>query len=182
MTKRLGLIVLFILPSEVWAQEDNFRQIIRTVLYAPEVFNKVFFEYNGDSITFMEGASEKMLGAFIIPDTTMQKRIPNLLHIVGTSHGTEKYFMTITFLSHPNGKVFITSHVMDPAILIYIDLDQYSINGKKAGLEFHTTSFPESKAAKLDHFRVVCELIKRKRSWTIKSLVVKPIDCCTPLW
>jgi hypothetical protein len=182
MNRCATLILLLALPLTVWAQEDNLRQVIRTVFYKPEVFDKIFFEYKGDSTTFMDGYPEGMRGAFVLPDTTLQKRIPNLLHLVGTSHGTEKYFMTITFLSHPSGKVFITSHIMDPAILRFVHFERISINKKTANVAFHTTSFPESRGTKLDHFKVVCDLEKRRKGWKVKALRIDRIECCTPLW
>jgi hypothetical protein len=166
----------------VSAQEDNFRQVIRTVFYNPKVFGKIFIEYSGDKMTFMEGYPVEMKGAFVLPDTTLQKRFPNLLDLVGTSHGTEKYFMTITFLSHSRGNVYITSNVHDMAILRYVDFDRVSINKKTAQVEFHTTSFPESRGTKLDHFKIVCELAKRRKGWKVKDLRIDPIECCTPLW
>jgi len=182
MKRYIAAIFLLSLSLTVCGQEDNLHQIIRTVFYSPEVFDKVFIEYTGDKITFMEGYPEGMRGAFILPDTTMQNRIPDLLYLVGTSHGTEKYFMTITFLSHSSGKVFITSHIMDPAILLYVDFDRLSINGKKANVAFHTTSFPDSKGTKLNHFKIACDLVKRKKKWKVKQLHIDPIECCTPLW
>jgi len=182
MNRFACLVFLLILPLRVWAQEDYLHQIVRTVFYNPSVSDKLFFDYTGDSITFMDGYPKGMRGAFILPDTTLQKQIPNLLHLIGTSHGTEKYFMTITFLSRSNEKVFITSHIMDPAILLYVDFDQISVSGKNAIVKFHTTSFPESKATKLNHFKVSCDLTKHRKGWKIRNLHVDPIDCCTPLW
>ena len=173
---------LFILPLTGWGQEDDLRQIIRTVFYHPEVFDKIFVEYTGNKITFMEGYPIGMKGIFVLPDTTLQHRIPNLLDLIGISHGTEKYFMTITFLSHHRGNVYITSNIHDMAILLYVDFDRFSINGKKANVAFHTTSFPDSKGTKLNHFKIACDLVKRRKKWKVKQLHIDPIECCTPLW
>lgn len=182
INKGWGLIFLVTLPLTVWAQEDNLRQVVRTVFYNPEVFNKIFIEYAGDKITFMEGYPAGMKGAFVLPDTTLQNGFPNLLDLVGTSHEAEKYFMTITFLSHPRGNVYITSNVHDMAILFYVDFENIYIKGKTANIAFHTTSFPESKGTKLNHFKIDCDLVKRGNGWKVKNLRIDPIECCTPLW
>jgi len=179
---KYAVFILFMLPSMVLAQEDNLRQIIRTVFYNPDVFDKIFIEYTGNKTTFMEGYPEGMKGAFVLPDTTLQHRFPNLLDLVRISHGTEKYFMTITFLSNPYGNVYITANVHDMAILYYVDFEIINIKGKTANIEFHTTSFPESKGTKLNHFKVACDLIKRRKGWKVKNLHIDPIECCTPLW
>ncbi|HEY5749167.1 MAG TPA: hypothetical protein VIU12_24025 [Chryseolinea sp.] len=132
MKKGVFVFIFLVQTSSLFGQENNLHQILRTILYQPEVFDKVFFEYRGSKITFMEGYEPGMHGAFILPDTTIQHEFPNVLDLVGTSHGTEKYFMTITFLSNPNGNVYITSHIADPGIRLYIDFDRISIDKEKA--------------------------------------------------
>jgi hypothetical protein len=182
MVKFIGPILFLFCPLHVLGQEHDLRQVISTVFYNPKVFDKIFFEYKGDSITFMEGYPKGMKGAFMLPDSSLQKRIPDLLELVGTNHAREKYFMTMTFVLDSRGDIYITSNIMDMAILAFVNFDRISITQNHANIQFHTTSFPESPGTKENHYKVHCDLIKRKKGWKVSDLNVEPIECCTSLW
>ena len=182
MNKLLLILLLFACPLRGSAQEDSLRQVVSTVFYNTEVFDKIFFEYRGDSITFMEGYPKGMKAAFVIPDINVQQRIPDLLDRVGTGHARERYFMTATFLLHPTGNIYITANVMDMAIPIFVHFDEILIKNRDARIQFHTTSFPESPGTKYNHYAIDCSLKRKRKRWKVKDLKIKPIECCTSLW
>lgn len=176
-------VTLAIQAYQLQAQEDNLRQIFRKTFYDMRIHNKIFFEYEGkEGITFMEQYKKGMKGAFMLPDTNIQRHYPNILELVGTSHATEKYFMTMTLISHPSGNVFVSSNVLDPAILLWVNFDKILIDNKKAILNFHTTSLRERESLKENYISVECELKKRKRGWIVTSIRVEPRLCCSSLW
>lgn len=165
------------------AQEDDFRKVIASALYDQRISDKIFFEYREKGITtFMNGYEKGMKGVFILPDTNVQKHYPNILDLVGTSHATERYFMTMTLLSHPSGNIYVSSHIMDPAILIWVNFDQIFITKKNAILDFHTTSWSEITSMQDGFVTVECELKKRRGTWKIVSLKIEPKPCCSRLW
>lgn len=183
LMKKVIILFFFLCQFAICqAQEDDLRQILRVVFYHPEIFDKIFFQYSGTDITFLEGYKSGMKGAFVLPDTTLQSKFPNLLEIIGVSHSTEKYFLTITFLANRNGNTYITAHVMDPAISLYIDLDCIIIQKRKASVSFHTTSFSEISIMKERYIVVESELRKRRSGWRIGKMQISPIKCCTNLW
>ena len=134
----LSIALIFFVVNAM-AQEDDLKLVITKTFYEAGLYEKIFFEYEGkEGITFLDGYKKGMRGAFIVPDTTLQQRIPNILHLVGTSHGTEKNFMTMTLISHPLGNIYVTSHIMDPAILLWVNFDKIVIRKRNAKLIFYT--------------------------------------------
>jgi hypothetical protein len=182
MKRSFIIVCLCFTFFRVHAQEDDLRQVIRATFYHPEVLVKVFFEYKGTSTTFLQGYKKEMKGAFVLPDTTLQSKIPNLLELVGTAHARENYFMTITLISNPEGNVYISSNILDPAILLFVDFDKILIANKKASLEFHTTALHEKDSLKDKYVSVVCELRKRRKRWRVANIKIEPISCCSSLW
>jgi hypothetical protein len=179
---RICICILF-LSYSLKAQEDNFRQVVRCVFYNKQVYDKIFFEYESQGITtFMEGYKKGLKGAFMLPDTNVQRQYPGILELVGTSHATEKYFMTMTLLSHPDGNVYASSNILDRGISIWIDFDRILLTKGKAILEFHTTSWSKISSMMDKYVSVECELKRKRRGWKIISLKITPQPCCTRLW
>ena len=181
--KAVFCITLAITGFTLHAQEDDLRQILRKTFYDMRVHDKIFFEYKGkEGITFLEGYKSGMKGAFMLPDTNVQRQYPNILEAIGTSHGTEKYFMTITLLSHPSGNVYVSSHIMDPAIQIWVNFDRIFIADRTAVVIFHTTSWSEIASMKDKYVQVECDLRKKRAGWKIVKLEMNPRPCCSSLW
>lgn len=176
-------MVLITQSLQIHAQEDNLRQVIRKTFYDKRIYDKIFFEYESKGITtFMQGYKKGLKGAFVLPDTILQHQIPNLLEIVGTSHATEKYFMTMTLVSHPDGNVYVTSNIMDGGILLFVDFDRIILSKRTSLLAFHTTSWSEIPSMKENYVSVECELRRKRKGWKIKQLKIVPRPCCSKLW
>jgi hypothetical protein len=176
MRRAIALVVVIFISFQLRAQEDDVRKIITSAFYNRQIYDRIFIEYEKKGITtFMDGYKQGLRGAFVLPDTTLQNKISNLLDLVGTSHANERLFMTMTLISHPMGNVYVTSNILDPGILLWVDFDYIIIKRKTANIGFYTTSLDELDSLKDKYIRVKCELKKRQGRWKVKHLKISPI-------
>ncbi|MBL0745929.1 hypothetical protein [Chryseolinea lacunae] len=165
------LLILLLMAGNIHAQVDSVGALMKTIVYEPKIYKRIFFAYQG------KGTPPTVLTpgkyAFITPDSAFSKIYPFIQEKLSRSWGSERKLFTITYLKEPLGTVYVSQQwFVDENIERIILFDDIKMSSNRAFVAFHVVHRYSNGKSKRIYTWINVHLELQAGEWTIKRMKI----------